>query len=89
MIVIGGYNPVGVLSDAWEFHLERREWDRISVTGGPSPPERTFFRGTVLYGSRATHSHRVMVRSVQRKPRAAHSYGAFRTTEVALGAKRA
>ncbi|CAM9398334.1 unnamed protein product [Ectocarpus sp. 12 AP-2014] len=45
LIVIGGYNPEGVLSDAWEFHLERREWDRISVTGVSSPPERTFFRG--------------------------------------------
>ncbi|CAN0355288.1 unnamed protein product, partial [Ectocarpus sp. 13 AM-2016] len=54
-----------VLSDAWEFHLERREWDRISVTGGPSPPERTFFRGAVLY-CMARVLHAVMVRSVQR-----------------------
>eukprot|EP00752_Nemacystus_decipiens_P008661 g7733.t1 len=45
LIVIGGYNPEGILTDAWEFHLGRREWDRISLAAGPSPPERAFFRG--------------------------------------------
>lgn len=45
LIVIGGYNPGGILSDAWEFHLGRREWDRVNLSAGPSPPERAFFRG--------------------------------------------
>ncbi|CAM9704617.1 unnamed protein product [Scytosiphon promiscuus] len=45
LFVIGGYNPEGVLSDMWEFHLERREWDRVNITAGPSPPERAYFQG--------------------------------------------
>lgn len=45
LFVIGGYNPEGILSDVWEFHLERREWDRVNIAAGPSPPERAYFRG--------------------------------------------
>lgn len=45
LIIIGGYNPEGILSDAWEFHLERREWDRVYLSTGASPPERAYFRG--------------------------------------------
>eukprot|EP00903_Cladosiphon_okamuranus_P015393 g14217.t1 len=45
LIVIGGYNSGGILSDTWEFHLERREWDHINLAPGASPPERAYFRG--------------------------------------------
>lgn len=45
LVVFGGYNAAGLLSDVWEFDLEAREWARVNVAAGPAPSERTFFRG--------------------------------------------
>lgn len=48
LLVIGGYDAEGILSDVWEFHLGYLEWTRVNVVAGLAPPERAYFRGDFL-----------------------------------------
>ena len=48
LVIFGGYNAEGFLSDVWEFDLGTREWARVDIAAGPAPPRRAYFRGDLL-----------------------------------------
>ena len=51
LIIVGGYNVDGIVSDAWKLDIRTFEWKALEVTAGEEreePSPRAMFRSTSI-----------------------------------------